>query len=152
MAYIRVKKISGNNYAYLVESEMTPKGPRQRVKKYLGRVYSFDEKRSKLVAGRGVLQRVVLGELAKYGFKQEKKGFVCNDVWYFAKEQKFVKGKKSVVLALNEGYLCEYTLNKIKNFKKSKDLNKDAVKLANLFYQAGLPISEEDFVDFYQKL
>ena len=41
MAYIRTKKINNNKYAYLVENKNTPKGPRQKVIQYLGRVHEF---------------------------------------------------------------------------------------------------------------
>src|SRR3989338_2867947 len=50
MAFIRTKKIYGKDYAYLVENRWYKrkhkgknKGPRQRVNKYLGRVYSFNK-------------------------------------------------------------------------------------------------------------
>ncbi len=44
MAYIRVKKINGRDYAYLVESIKTFDGPRQKVKQYLGKVVELEKK------------------------------------------------------------------------------------------------------------
>ena len=41
MAYIRIKKIQKQEYAYLVESINTEKGPRQKVKQYLGKIYHY---------------------------------------------------------------------------------------------------------------
>jgi len=37
--FVRIKKIAGNEYAYLTESKWTAKGPRQHDKKYLGRIF-----------------------------------------------------------------------------------------------------------------
>jgi hypothetical protein len=42
MAFVREKRIKGKIYAYLVDSSWTPKGPRQKVVKYLGPVVSVD--------------------------------------------------------------------------------------------------------------
>ncbi len=38
MAFVRIKRISGKEYAYLVTNSWTGSGPRQKVAKYLGRV------------------------------------------------------------------------------------------------------------------
>ena len=50
MGFIRIKKINGKEYAYLVENKWYKrgfkskgKGSRQTVSKYLGRVYKFDK-------------------------------------------------------------------------------------------------------------
>ena len=50
MVFIRLKNINGKQYAYLVENKWykrkfksKSKGPRQKVSKYLGRVYNFEK-------------------------------------------------------------------------------------------------------------
>ena len=50
MAFLRVKNVNGQKYAYLVENKWYKRGhkgkgrgPRQKVMRYLGRVYSFDK-------------------------------------------------------------------------------------------------------------
>ena len=50
MSFIRTKKIDGKEYAYLVENKWYKhsfkgkgRGPRQKVSKYLGRVYNFNK-------------------------------------------------------------------------------------------------------------
>ena len=50
MAFVRVKKISGSEYAYLVENTWTERGTRQRVGKYLGRIYKPDKVKSEGLA------------------------------------------------------------------------------------------------------
>ncbi|MBI5065746.1 hypothetical protein HZA97_05915 [Candidatus Woesearchaeota archaeon] len=44
MAFVRTKKILGQDYAYLVENEWTPKGSRQKSSKYLGKIYNIEKK------------------------------------------------------------------------------------------------------------
>jgi hypothetical protein len=41
--FIRIKNIKKNKYAYLVNNKWTKKGTRQKVSKYLGRVYEFNK-------------------------------------------------------------------------------------------------------------
>src|SRR3989344_1091867 len=38
MVFVRIKRISGKEYGYLVTNSWTGSGPRQKVAKYLGRV------------------------------------------------------------------------------------------------------------------
>ena len=40
--FVRKKKVKKNIYGYLVESKYTKKGSRQKVKKYLGRVFETE--------------------------------------------------------------------------------------------------------------
>lgn len=157
MTYIRIKNISNNPYAYLVESQKTSSGPRQKVKQYLGRVYKIEKKNLFTVNDTDVLNNLVLSELKSRGFKEKKRSFVYNNLIYSKKDFSLTKkikfeNKKEAVIKLNNGYLCSFSLQRIVNFKKTTDLNKDAHRLAKYFLQAGLEISEEDFVQFYQGL
>jgi hypothetical protein len=153
MAYIRAKKINNALYGYLVESVSTKKGPRQKVKKYLGRIHSFKRGTAaepKLVSAatrRDYLQQVVAQQLQIHGFK-EKETTYRNDGISFS-NLALKKGNKSVVLSLNDGHLCEFTVQRIAKFRKTKNLNADAHKLARYFLEAGLPVSQEQFVEFY---
>ena len=158
MSYIRIKKINSTPYAYLVKSENTAKGPRQKVKQYLGRVYEL--KKQKEVENvvdcsknkKELLSGLIANELVSLGFKEKKGGFHSERLHFNSSALSFKKksSKKNVVLSLNDGYLCNFTLQRILNFKKSKDLNKDAHTLAKYFLEAGLQVSREDFVRFYE--
>ncbi|MBT3297802.1 hypothetical protein HN385_02670 [archaeon] len=161
MVYIRIKKISGNEYAYLVESIQTKKGSRQKVKKYLGKVYKFENKNisdvDKLILSRNrasFLKDLVLRELVSIGFKDQEK--YCNlKLLMFDKNKltlhKKTKSKtvKDAIISLNNGFLCSFTLQRILEFKKSKDVNQDAPMLAKYFLEAGLQVSKENFVKYY---
>lgn len=162
MSYIRLKTISSQRYAYQVEIVSTPKGPRQKVKQYLGKVYSLEpiQEPDSIILGskkQNLLQNLVLAQLKSLGFKERDKGWFFEDLSFDPEDFTFIKKtktnkKQAAVLSLNQGYLSTFTLQRIINFKKSKNLNQDAQNLAKYFLEAGLPISKELFVKFYQNL
>jgi len=159
MAYIRVKKIKDQNYAYLVENKNTSSGPRQKVKRYLGRVHKLEGtngNHSKM-EGDGILHALTISELKKLGFARKGEGYVYRNLIFSCSEHSLKKKTKSntykeAVISLNGGYLCSFTLQRIANFKRTKDFNSDAYILARYFLESGLQIGEEDFVKFYQAL
>lgn len=158
MTYIRVKKINSNLYAYLIENKNTPNGPRQIVLRYLGRVYNLRQQKqpsSQEINSSnkiGLIQQLATAALKVHGFEEHKKNLLYEKIMF--KPQKFTitKNKKNVVLRINDGHLCSFTMQRLINFKKTKDINKDAYTLAKYFLEAGLAVSQEQFVKFYQKL
>jgi len=181
MAFLRTKKINGNDYCYLVQNKHTKKGPRQKVKKYLGRAFKFEQKKeldffeffkvddlkdylkkntreeqsssvsrkSSISVKKEILQDLIKLELVRHGFK-EKSGFLVNKKISFD-GNKILKKEKEVLLSLNEGFLCSFTIDRIIKFKKSGDFQKDALKLAKYFVEAGINVPQEVFVGFYEK-
>ena len=163
MAYIRVKNISGYKYAYLVESITTSNGPRQKVKQYLGRVHDLNSKDSLKevsITSKSIknnILRLVLTELTAKGFKEKKGLYVWKNFYFSPTEFTLLKKTKtksfkSVIISSHEGYLCTFTLQRLLNFKRSKDLKQDGYDLAKYFLEAGLKVSPETFVKFYQLL
>ncbi|MBT6773744.1 hypothetical protein HOA91_00080 [Candidatus Woesearchaeota archaeon] len=162
MAYIRTKKISGNKYAYLVEIISTDKGPRQKVKQYLGRVHDFEKNKEISEINQGntnkeILLNLIIPELEARGFKEKKnnlvyKNFIFNSEKITLSKKSKNKTNKEAVIGSEEGYLSTFTFQRILNFQKGKDFNKDAHQLAKYFLEAGLQINQELFVKFYQKL
>lgn len=150
MAYIRTKKISDKNYAYLVENISTTNGPRQKVKKYLGRVYFLEkiENKETTINARNkkeFLQQLIQKHLENHGFTKKALTLINDKSSFDLNSLKLAKG----VLALNEGYLCDFTIETIFSFKKTKDIRKDGTILAKQLLQAGLPLSEQEFVQLY---
>ena len=159
MAYIRTKKISGNKYAYLVEIISTDKGPRQKVKQYLGRVHDFEKNKEISEINQGntnkeILLNLIIPELKARGFKGKKDTFAYKKLIFDHKNISLLKSKtkKEAIIKLNDGYLSTFTLQRILNFQKTNNLNKDAHTLAKYFLEAGLQINQELFVKYYQKL
>ncbi len=146
--FIRVKTINNTPYAYLVE---TVKG-RQKVRKYLGRVYEA-EKGTHAVSDvpasgkEGLLLSLVAVQLQQHGFLPTKNGFQKESLAFSS--YVFIAKNREAVLKLNEGYLCSFTLQRILTFRKTDDVVKDGRQLASYFLEAGIPVAEEQFVQFY---
>jgi len=162
MAFIRVKTIHDKPYAYLVENVSTENGPRQKVKQYLGRIHQAsalgeDTKRN-MVSGdsrKEFLLNLVLREMPGFEAKSDKFHFENNV--FCPKSFKVQRSTKSgsdkeTILSLHGGYLSSFTLQRILDFKKSKDVEKDARVLAKHFLEAGLLVSQEEFVNFYEMI
>jgi len=90
--------------------------------------------------------------LKKLGFSKRRGDLVHQGIVFSPFTIKKRSNNKDVVIALNKGYLCSYTVDRILKFRKTKDINKDGYKLAKYFLEAGIEISRENFVGFYQQL
>lgn len=170
--FVRLKKLKGYNYAYLVVNQWTKKGPRQKIKKYLGRCIHLDKKTDleigiknikEFVYGnepKKILSKVFEHELLKFGFKKDtqRPGFMFFEE-IEAKPKTFKlyhkENKNDIVLKINEGYLCEYLLKKILKFSKKDNeeevQNNDAIRFAELFIMAGINIDKNIFIELFQK-
>ena len=160
MGFIRIKKIKGKEYAYLVENKWYKrgfaakgKGSRQSVSKYLGRVYSFgraqdigfleflnqQEYEQYLIhhTQEEILRDLVLWELARNGV--ERSLFVVD-----FKAKKIRKDGKEVSLKFNEGFLNSYTLRRLYSLD-----DEDSMHLAKCFIEAGIEIPKEVFVGLF---
>ena len=154
MAHIRIKKISDIPYAYLVKNIRTNKGPRQKVVKYLGRVHYLDKKEnSQPFQVQDRLLQLILNTLAEVGFVEKNQIFVRDNFIFDPVKYSITnkKGKESII-SINEGHICTFTLQRLKEFQKSDNIGKDAPTLAKYFLEAGIMITETDFVQFYQNL
>ncbi|MBR9682940.1 hypothetical protein GOV03_00165 [Candidatus Woesearchaeota archaeon] len=166
MTFLRTKKINNNFYCYLVQNKHTKKGPRQKVKKYLGRAWKLEQKKELdfldflkvnnfndyfKKSKKEILMGLVQWELIRHGFQEKKDSLVNQDISFNIKNNKIIKKDKEVLLALNEGFLCSFTTGRILKFKKSGDLQKDALTLAKYFVEAGIKIPQEVFIGFYEK-
>lgn len=168
MAFIRLKKIkkgSGNvyTYGYLVENSWRKRprsgkiGSRQKVKKYLGRVYEFEKKGEtsfyeyvktadyqeylKIKSFRDIVADLVNWEIYRYhieGFK--------------ATADSARKGGISCVIKINEGFMCSHTLQKLLGFVATGEEREDGIELAQCFVEAGIDIPQEMFVGIFGKI
>lgn len=170
MSFIRTKKIkkkSGNcyEYAYLVENKWrkrlkgSKKGARQKVKAFLGRVYSLN-----LVNDRNFSEHYNIKDIDEY-VKENSLSKITKDLvlWEFFKhdvkdvavdfeEIILRKDKNKIVLRMNEGFLCDCTLKKLLNFKFKEDEYDAGVVLAKVFVEAGIKIPRELFVKVFEKI
>lgn len=159
MSFIRTKKINGKEYAYLVENKWYKRkvkgkglGSRQKVSKYLGRVFSFNK-----TENIDFLPFKKINNLEEY-LKNNKekiiKDLVAWEIWRHSinKEEftidytnkKIMKGNKEVSLRINEGFLNSFTLNRLFGLRSG-----NSYYLAKCFVDAGIEIPKEVFVGIF---
>ncbi|MFH1054411.1 MAG: hypothetical protein V1740_08375 [Candidatus Woesearchaeota archaeon] len=148
MAYVRLKKVKSNYYGYLVENKYRKKGPKQKVKKYLGRV-----SKPNLVYNIDFLKFFDVNNIKAY-VKNRNKTKVINDLvkWELFKHG-FDKDQldDNEVLKINEGLLCNYHIRKLKRFNISGDERKVGTMLAEGFVNTGIKVPEELFVEYFKR-
>ena len=169
MGFIRTKRIKGNDYAYLVENRWKKKTSRQKVKKYLGRVIEFHKKRS--IDFRGflgiidlseyikehpkeeIINDLIVFELFSCGFKKnDRLQWVCNDVKLDLGQKSISHKNKSCVIRINDGFLCNETMQNLVAFNLLGHSKEGALALARIFVDAGISIPKEVFVAFFNKI
>ena len=153
----RVSKGKSLDYAYLVENAYRRNGPKQKVKKYLGRIYKFEivnDEEFKIVDGsyKKLLSSLFENELKRNGFVLKNNVYVCEDCSADLNNLKVLNIKgKNIVLQLNAGFVCEYSLNELFNlkFNEGEDFKKEFAKKLVL---SGLDVKPGVFVELYKKL
>ena len=163
--FIRKKKINNKQYGYLVESVWTPKGSRQKVKAYVGRIHELKplknhDFQTTREDPQNIVKALIIWELEKHGFipYPDNEQQLIKDFLIFNKNTLMLKEKnKEVVLKINEGYLCNYTLQQLlgelkKNPLKEEDQRKKATQLAEAFVSAGISIPQETFINIFQQI
>ncbi|MBW2992625.1 hypothetical protein KY345_05400 [Candidatus Woesearchaeota archaeon] len=182
MAFVRIKKVKGKQYAYLVQNNWRKgkirkrKGVKQKVKAYLGRVYrlvrekdidfwqtvdSEPETYLRLATKKKILHDLIRFELLKHGFvnvkedalKKDSGEWMRGDIRISINKKKIVnKLNSKCVLAINEGYLCGYMLKKLFNYDVKGPIEESGLELARLFIETGLNVPQEVFIEYYEKL
>ncbi len=154
--FVRVKKIKGRPYAYLVENEWTPWGSRQRVSKYLGKTQTlsrFSEGLAELPTGlQPAIVEAVAQELSNHGFVREGNLLKQENVTVDLNEKTVRQNTKKIVLGMNEGYLCDHTLQQLLTFTPEERQDESAKKLASRVLEAGLKLSNEQFLHLYEQV
>lgn len=158
MAFFRVKKIKGKEYAYIVENEWKG-GSRQKVKGYLGKAYRFSLKNNINFAD------YFKAEIQPY-IESNDKNRIINDLieWEFFKfgiskeeflvdliQKQIQRNNKNAVLLINDGFMCGLTLKNLLEFK-AEDEQTDGYRFARAFVEAGIKVPQEIFVGLFGKL
>jgi len=161
MAFFRIKKIKGKEYAYLVENKWNRKGSRQKVKGYIGRAYRFD-----LKSNVDFWEFLKIADVQDY-IEKNNKNKVINDLleWELFKfginknefsvdlsNLKIQKNKKDVALFINDGFMCNLTLKNLLEFKAEGDEQTDGYRLARAFVEAGIKVPQDVFVSVFGKI
>ncbi len=175
------KKGKGNRYAYLVENrwkKRTPKGSkkgaRQKVKAYLGKVHDFSRVGDKDFMshfsvkdvqahfdeyGVGkVIKDLLRLELINHGFSENGDFYANGELAVYVGDKDFFirnlteEKDRKLVLAMNEGFLCKETFDKLMRFKPRGDEKEIGLELGNALLEAGLKVPQEVFVEMFERV
>jgi len=184
MTFIRVKKrIKGQKtyfFAYEVENKWykRKKSTRQRVKRYLGRVYTVEEKEyqnffgylgvdedgfisySDRVRFEEMSLDLIEFELLRHGFVQgvgrQRNRLLLDDFTYDMLRHKLYSQttKKPIVLEMNEGFMCDLSIRQMLRFRRKKyDDNRVMGKdFAKAVLSTGIKVEPDIFVELFEKL
>ena len=145
--FIRIKRIKAGEYAYLVHNAWTKQGPKQKVKKYLGKVT-----RPEIVKNMDFNNYRDTKDFKKYVDDNTQFSIIRDLVdWELARRGLDKKSLKKQVMAINEGYLCAYMVKRLMNIQITSGEYEDQVALAKAFVDAGIAIPQELFVAYFQK-
>ncbi len=186
--FIRVKKIKGQSYAYLVENrwpadeqkeiqtnkepdeqriiqqELQPiktlkKQPKQTVKEYLGKVYTYQlpktafNKKLKKEYKESITE-LIKWHLAEYGFSVRKDYLLNKDLVYNIEkaELRKRKTKTNAVISSHNGFICNHALQELYMFDGRGYDEEVGKRLAKALVKAGLNVPKEVFVQLFEKV
>ena len=172
--FIRIKKIKGIEYAYLVKSVWENGSARQKVIQYIGRMHALEkqqqgiftefcgkhEKSMKKAEFKDIIQALMEWTLWQHGFVKDS---LLHTKWVYSHgkivgdSEKFqlTVGSKEVTLKINEGYMNSFTLKELQSIeldKKSEEQRHAATRLAKACVAAGILVPQNVFIEIFQKL
>jgi len=154
MTFVRIKKISGKEYGYLVTNTWTGSGPRQKVAQYLGRVIRPQKAKSEgLGAFLGLTDGEVKAWILKNSFPEVTAMLMKLELGNhgIAGSEELTDGKgHPVVFALNDGFLCSYTAKKLLEYDPEVDYS--GYNLADALTAAGIAAEKEVFISLFGKM
>ncbi|MBU2639436.1 MAG: hypothetical protein KKG75_01875 [Nanoarchaeota archaeon] len=155
--YIRIKTHKNQRYAYLVQTKRYKRSPypKQKTIAYLGRVIT--PKKTQNIH----FKEHINNNLKDY-LKDKKTKDIFLDLINLELKNHTLKinlediseDSKPIVYEINEGFLCNYTIKKLLNFKLPiQTPEKDApIDLAKTILEAGIKISPNLFIQIFKKL
>ncbi len=159
MAFVRVKTIKGNRYGYLVENTWQPKGSRQQVKAYLGKIVTPTLGTPSVLpditaqAFPDAVLALASWTLANHGFSTTQNGHAHGDTSVSLAQKRVTYKGKNAVLELHEGFLCNHTLQQVLDFVGEGSREEEVGKrLANTLLEAGLSVPQDAFVSLFNKI
>lgn len=155
--FIRVKKVGNYNYAYLVENNWNHGKTNQKNKAYLGRVFKLTNPNLESVFNEELVDHLTNNEFKKglhillerclkaLGFQKKGNSFLKDS--FIVKNKTVRANGKKAVLEINNGFLCDFTLNNLFSIKYDGEQFREwGFRLAKAISLSGIPISKEEFV------
>ncbi|MEM2916457.1 MAG: hypothetical protein QXT19_03825 [Candidatus Woesearchaeota archaeon] len=158
--FVRIKKIKGTEYGYLVENTWTAKGSRQKVKAYLGKIIKpvktndLPAPELKELSYADSVKAIAKWTLLQHGFQEGSQSMLMNGtVLADLGELRVINKTSPAVIKMHEGFLCTHTLQQAVGFIPSSNTEEIIGKeLANVLLEAGLSVPHEIFVQLFEKV
>ncbi len=158
--FVRIKKIKGSEYGYLVENTWTARGSRQKVKAYLGKIIKpvkaadLPAPELKDLSYTDAVKAIAKWTLLQHGFQEGSQSMLMQaTVLADLGEKRFINKTNPAVITMHEGFLCDHTFNQALEFIPSGNTEEVVGKeLANLLLEAGLSVPKEVFVQLFDKI
>ena len=160
MSFIRLKKrvskSKENYYAYLVNNKWTNYSPKQKVQAYLGKYIKLESenKISIKLSKKDLFYDLIKQELISHNFVQKNQNLFIHSQGFLVdvKKRKVINSDKTpICLGINQGYLCNYTLNKLFSFKYKNNKNKDKI-LLRILLDIGITPNKNLFSEIFNKI
>jgi hypothetical protein len=152
--FVRVKRISGREYAYLVRNAWTGQGPRQKVAGYAGRVHRpVDAGTARVPLSPadfpGLVRQLCRRELLAHGFTGQD-GFLRQDAVAVDLAAGSIRaGRGPCTVAMQEGFLCDATLARLLALKPEGHEERDMHALVAALLEAGLKAAGGELAILY---
>jgi hypothetical protein len=164
--YIRTKtrtNASGKTYtyAYLARMKSLKRHPKQKIVKYLGRVYTPKKQEDKLQeiqegSWRTMLENLLKNELKNHGYKEitpKKLQDTEIIIDLETQEVKTLKTGKRATICMNQGLLCNETLKKVVRYRPPKeDIKTISKHFAKTIVEAGIMASNQTLMVIFKKI
>lgn len=159
--FVRAKTIKGKKYAYLVKNQWKKGKVRQHVKKYLGPIVVISDKIDSFdlididfsASSKDCIRNIISNEFIPYGFVRKQARLVFKDIIISFSNNKITNKGSDCVLFVNDRYLYGGLIDDMQNFfapESSED--RPGKKLAQVFSDSGISISQEEFINLYKKI
>ena len=162
--YIRIKTKKNNKekitkYAYLVENKRRWKKPKQKVKKYLGKVYEYPNTQSSSIdisnlSYQDSIKQILLSHLLEINFKLNEDLIQNEDLSVNLIDFKVKNSKnKNAVIKLNDGFISNYSLKQALKFNLPNATDKECAKaLATILISSGFKLTDDTFISLFKKV
>jgi hypothetical protein len=154
--FYRIKKIKGIEYAYLVNNKWTKHGVRQKVGKYLGKVIRLQRITNNILpklpefstlSPSVMIDNLVNIELIQHGFVEQNGRLLFGQTEFYHR-----KISNNHVFLMNDGFFCNYSIKQIYDFDFMGDETETGSALASILLNAGISISQENFIILFNKI
>ncbi len=165
--YIRTKTRTNKSgrkytYAYLAEIKQRRNHPKQKVIKYLGRVYKTERTANntpKILPSESfneMILALIKKELENHDFKETAQKTVKKEDLEIDLGKLTVtnaKNSKQACIQLNQGMLCSYTLKNLLSYQPPKeDIKRIGKHFAKTVVEAGIQASQPIIIEIFKKL